>query len=104
MSGGSFNYLYSKDVSELMNSMDDLVAMRDQLAKVGYAQDAARETDELICMINQFQVLIGVRMDRLRSTWQAMEWWKSYDIGEEGFQDSLNDYRGNIPKKQEVAK
>lgn len=94
MSGGSFNYLcHSFDLDDLIDKRGDLEAMSEALAALGYAQDAARETEELLVMLRQWEVRATVRVERLREVWKAMEWWRSCDYGEDEFQEALTAYR-----------
>ena|SRR5579872_5698491 len=96
MSGGSYNYLCHKfDVDELIRGgMQDLQSMTDRLAGLGYASDAARESEELLLTIRQMQNRTQVMMDRLRDVWQAVEWWDSCDSDEDRVKDALKKYRG----------
>jgi hypothetical protein len=95
MSGGSYNYLcYCDGLSELLDGhMSDLRSMADDLAALGYAEDAAAETEELICMVNQASVRIETRIKRLRAIWKAREWWVSCDSSEDDFKEALAKYR-----------
>src|SRR3990167_4985840 len=84
MSGGSFNYLYAKYWPDIANECDgELRNMADELAALGYAEDAAAETEELILIMRQAAVRVRTRQDRLKAVWKAVEWWKSSDSGEE---------------------
>lgn len=95
MSGGSFNYLCEAwDLDEIIGKLGDLQDMSHALAALGYAQDAARETEELLVILRQWQVQTEVRLNRLRGVWKAMEWWRSCDWGEDDFQKALAEYRG----------
>jgi hypothetical protein len=95
MSGGSFNYLCDTfDLSDLVSKQGDLQEMSQALAEVGYAKDAARETEELLVILRQWEVRACVRIHRLRDVWKAMEWWRSGDSGEARVQDALAAYRG----------
>ena len=104
MSGGSFNYLcHTWDLGDLVSKMGDLEAMSQAIASVGYAQDAARETEELLVILRQWEVQAGVRLERLREVWKAMEWWRSCDYSEDQFREALAEYRGNVTKEQPNA-
>ena len=48
MSGGSYNYLHIKGADELLGMQSKLRDMSDRLAGLGYAQDAALETELLL--------------------------------------------------------
>lgn len=95
MSGGSYNYLCHKDAHDLLGSWndDDLRTMADRLAALGYAEDAAHETEEMICMIRQARVRIDTRIARLRGVWKAVEWWDSGDYSEDQVRSALSVYR-----------
>lgn len=98
MSGGSYNYLYSKSAYDLINIhsvMDDMERMSARLASLGYANDAARETEELIVILRQVETRLQVRLDRLCGIWHAVEWWDSCDSSEDCVKDELLKYRQN---------
>lgn len=94
MSGGSYDYLGTVfDLDMLLDKAHQLDAMRDRLAGLGYAKDAAMETEELIRTLRQFQVRIEVGINRLQPVWKAVEWWDSHDWGEDAVKKALEDYR-----------
>lgn len=96
MSGGSFNYLcHTWDLNDLMDKRGDLEEMASELAGLGYAQDAARETEELLVMLRQWEVRASVRLERLREVWKAVEWWRSCDYSEDQVREALAEYRGD---------
>lgn len=95
MSGGSYNYLcYVEDLEDLIGKRHSLQEMADSLGELDYAADAARETEELLAIIRQWEVRAGVRIDRLKDVWKALEWWHSSDSGEDGLREALAAYRG----------
>ena len=95
MSGGSYNYLcHVWDLDDLLEHRSDLESMSARLAGLGYAEDAARETDELLVMLRQWQVRAEVRLKRLRDVWKAVEWWDSADSSEAAVLEALEKYRG----------
>lgn len=98
MSGGSHNYLYSKSSWDIMENLEALDRMSDDLSVLGYAEDAARETEEILCFIRHFQIRIDTRIERLSKVWRAMEWWKSADSGEDYVKEELARYRGEGKK------
>jgi hypothetical protein len=93
MSGGSYNYLCGKDQGSIIDYQDELEKMSNRLAGLGYAVDAAKETEELILIIRQFLNRAGARIDRLSAVWKAVEWWDSWDWGEEELKEALTRYR-----------
>lgn len=101
MSGGAYEYLCFKDVEDLFQYTyrQMLRQMADRLIELGYAEDAARETEELICIIEQAFVRIDVRRERLHKVWHAVEWWASGDWGEDEVKGVLAEYRGEGEKE-----
>lgn len=94
MSGGSYDYLcWVLDLGELAAKEHQLEEMADRLAGLGYAQDAARETQELLVQLRQFKVRAEVRTKRLSDVWHAVEWWDSSDVSEESVHKALAKYR-----------
>jgi hypothetical protein len=95
MSGGSYNYLYCKDSSDLLagSSDEELQQMSDRLAELGYAKDAASETQYLLLTIRQCRNRIETSRKRLEQLWKAIEYWDSNDSSEQSFKEELNKYR-----------
>lgn len=95
MSGGSYNYLCHKfDTQDLLNATEELRQMSDRLAGLGYAQDAAQETEQLLLTLRQVQNRVSAIQQRLAPVWRAIEWWDSCDSGEDGVKAALARYRG----------
>jgi hypothetical protein len=97
MSGGSYEYLYSKDVEEIMTEWDareNLERMVNRLAGLGYASDAAQESMKVLLDIRAFEVRMAVMLMRLSPVWKAVEWWDSNDWGEDSVKNTLAKYRG----------
>jgi hypothetical protein len=97
MSGGSHDYLYVKDADDLLAMEDVLDRMASDLAAVGYAEDAAEETEHLLHVVRQYRVRANVTMRRLGGVWRAMEMWKSCDWSEDSIKDALREYRERHP-------
>ena len=93
MSGGSFNYLYCKSIDKLLWT-EDLKRMADALAELGYAQDAAKATHQVILSIRRAQAEIEAGVEALSGVWKAVEWWVSCDWGEDSVKEALAEYRG----------
>jgi hypothetical protein len=95
MSGGSYNYLcHAFDLDDLLEKRHSLREMADRLAGLGYADDAAKETEELLVLLNQWGVRAEVRRNRLADLWKAVEWWDSCDWSESRVHEALAAYRG----------
>jgi hypothetical protein len=97
MSGGSYNYLCFKDGHQYLDIPGDLEDMAARLAKLGWAEDAAAETEELLLILRQCEVRAQARIDRLRDIWHAVEWWDSQDSGPEEVRAALDAYRRDKP-------
>lgn len=97
MSGGSYDYLFIKDPEDLLSMQDTVQSMSDRLAGLGYAPDAAQETQELLLTLRQFENRIHAITKRLSPVWRAVEWWDSGDSGEDGLVRALAEYRGEKP-------
>lgn len=96
MSGGSYNYLCrAEDLEDLIGKAYYLEQMATRLTGLGYAEDAARETEELLVMLRQWQVRAEVRIRRLEGVWKAIEWWDSCDYSEAQVREALAEYRGD---------
>lgn len=96
MSGGSYNYLCYKDASMIWDSTGTLSDMAQRLAGLGYAADAAAETESLLLLLRQAEIRIQTRIDRLSKVWRAVEWWDSGDSGEDGLKQALSEYRSEL--------
>lgn len=94
MSGGSYNYLCHAEVDELLSGTHHIQDMADRLAGLGYADDAAKETEELLSTLRQFQNKIDAMKDKLTGVWREVEWWDSSDGSEESVIKALKEYRG----------
>lgn len=95
MSGGSYNYLCdATDLDDLAAKRHHLERMAERLAGMAGAEDAARETEELLVMMRQWQIRAEVRIKRLRGVWQAVEWEDSNDGHPEQIAEALAKYRG----------
>lgn len=76
--------------------------MADALAGLGYAADAAKETQALILEIRAARNRLQASIDRLAPVWKAMEWWQSRDTSEDDLKAALAGYRGEEAKEEVV--
>lgn len=95
MSGGSYDYLCFKEADELFNSESSIKEMFDALAGLGYAEDAARATMDLLLEVRRSRVCLQAMKDKLEPVWKAIEWWHSCDTSEDDLKRSLDEYRGS---------
>ena len=96
MSGGSYEYLFIKDATDLLRGNEHLQPMADRLAALGY-MDAAKETNDLIVELRIVEARLEARVDRLRDVWKAVEWLDSMDSGPEAVAEAVAQYRGERP-------
>ena len=76
------------DLTDL--SMTGLREMADALAARGDAEDAAKETEELLVMLRQWHIRADVRIRRLSEVWRAVGRYMSDAV----IQEELAKYRG----------
>lgn len=104
MSGGSYNYLCMKEVSELFSVEPEIESMAKRLQGLGYASDAARETTDIISQMRSYERILAVRLERLQSIWHAVEWWDSFDTDENSLIKELALYREETKAKEIFTK
>lgn len=94
MSGGSWNYLYCKDVDELMNgsSTELLQDMADRLNSAGF-EDVAKDTQRLVEYIKSASIRIETLFEALSPVFKAVEWFDSGDWGKETLNNEVLKYR-----------
>jgi hypothetical protein len=94
MSGGSWNYLYCKDIDELMNgsSTELLQDMVDRLNSAGF-KDVAKDTQRLVEYIKSASIRIETLFETLSPVFKAVEWFDSGDWGEETLNNEVLKYR-----------
>lgn len=94
MSGGSWDYLYSKDIDELMNgsSTELLQDMADRLNSAGF-EDVAKDTQRLVEYIKSASIRIETLFEVLSPIFKAVEWFDSGDWGEETLNNEVLKYR-----------
>jgi hypothetical protein len=94
MSGGSWNYLYCKEIDELMNgsSTELLQDMVDRLNSAGF-KDVAKDTQRLVEYIKSASIRIETLFETLSPVFKAVEWFDSGDWGEETLNNEVLKYR-----------
>lgn len=94
MSGGSWNYLYCKDVDELMNGLSTelLQDMADRLNSAGF-EDVAKDTQRLVEYIKSASIRIETLFEALSPVFKAVEWFDSGDWGKEALNNEVLKYR-----------
>lgn len=94
MSGGSWNYLYLKEIDDLMNgsSTELLQDMVDRLNSAGF-KDVAKDTQRLVEYIKLASIRIETLFETLSPVFKAVEWFDSGDWGEETLNNEILKYR-----------
>lgn len=87
MSGGSFNYLYCADASEIGQRCGDLEEMATALDTL--CPEAAAATREIITHIRATQP----KLEALSDLWHAVEWWMSSDYDRGQAEEAVAKYR-----------
>jgi hypothetical protein len=92
MSGGSYNYLYCKGASYLLDNVGYLEEMGEVLLKEGY-EDVALDMFRLVEYIKSAKIRIDVLSTQLSDVMKAVEWYESCDIGKNSLKESIEKYR-----------
>jgi len=92
MSGGSYNYLFSKTGENIDEARQDMSEMLDRLVELGYLE-AAKETQDAISILDLFKLKIQEKIDRLSKVWKAVEWYDSNDWEEDEIEKAIEEYR-----------
>lgn len=94
MSGGSWSYLYSKEVYELVQygSVELLEEMSDYLNSNGY-EDVAKDVRRLVEYIKSARIRIETLHEMLSPVFKAVEWYDSGDCGKDSVSRAIEDYR-----------
>ena len=96
MSGGAYDYLlYADDVYELAKRREALERMAERLEGLPWAPGAARETRRLCSFLDRIDARLQAS-DDLRQVWKAIEWWDSYDSGEDTTRELVAQYEDGL--------
>lgn len=88
MSGGSFNYLYTR-VRSLGEQRHDLESMALVLERQPWGGDAAIATRRCLTLIDEAEALAQT----LEDVWYAVEWWQSGDKGRDDARKAVEAYQ-----------
>ena len=80
MSGGSYDYLYCIDATDLFDKKKTIEEMRDRLVQLE-CPAAAKQTEKLLELLERFEIILRARQESLEKMWQAVEWLDSGDWG-----------------------
>jgi hypothetical protein len=104
MSGGSYNYLYSKTASDLLDqaaagTLEDIrVAMLAKTVDKVYPAETRLVVDEIADVqqslkeLAELQAKIDQRLERIAPVLREVEWHESLDSGKEGVEQAVKNY------------
>ncbi|MET8648426.1 hypothetical protein [Nocardia aurea] len=92
MSGGSYNYLCTRQPGDLLGCREDLEHARDSLSSLD-ADDVAQVLTDIIALTQDYQTAVESKMDSVHRVLYELEWWHSNDHSEEDFRAALAEYR-----------
>lgn len=94
MSGGSFDYLFSKETAELLEdyNIGNIEEMADRLMQSGY-KDVAKDMQRLAEYCKSANLRISVLSEELSDVMHAIEWCASGDWGEDRIFNAVEKYR-----------
>lgn len=87
MSGGSYNYLYHADSSDIGNKIDDLKDMIARLSKLGFKQ-ASKDSQSILNNIKQ----LDADIEKISNVWKSVEYMDSGDWGIDEVKDEIEKY------------
>lgn len=100
MSGGSYEYLYTKDADDLVNSHHaELQRMIDRLIGLGY-DDVADELIQLQLSIRSYRLRAEAILRRTSGVMKAVEWVDSADWSLPRIQEAVDEYRSAPPYRR----
>lgn len=90
MSGGSYEYLFTKD---LVDHYETVTAMAERIAELGGRNStAALDTYTVLSLMRAVRILAG----HLENVWMAVEWYDSCDYGKEQVDEALREYTERV--------
>lgn len=102
MSGGSYDYLYCKDLDDLLQSSYQLREMASDLMLYWPQSKAAHDTKSFVDMFDVFMKVLEDKKKPLEKVWKAQEWWQSNDYVKEQVTQEIWDYEH--PASDEICK
>lgn len=92
MSGGSYDYLYCKDVDSIFAHASYISDMAETLVKLGHL-DVAHDMTRLSEYIRSAYTRIDVLSEQLRPIMKAVEYYEDNDYGEDTVAEIVEEYR-----------
>lgn len=90
MSGGSYNYLFHADSSDIGNKTEDLTDMINRLKQLGF-EHVSKDSQIILDTVKTLDDMI----DKIRNVWQSVEYCDSGDWGVEEIKDEVDKYYSN---------
>lgn len=98
MSGGSYNYLCSRQPDELLDRREDIESARDELVSLG-APDVGQVLTDILTLASDYRAAVESKMASVYTVLHELEWWQSNDHVEEDFRAALAEYRAAQAKE-----
>lgn len=95
MSDASHHNLSARQPGELVDSRDELTAVRDRLSELG-AADVATEVDEIITAITTYRDTVQRQLDKLGEVLRALDGPTAGDEGLDEIRDAITRYRTSV--------
>lgn len=87
MSGGSFDYLYTREADNITNYQETIRSMASALDALGY-KEAAAKTVEIGDVVREFELFFDGIPDEFLRIWRAVEWYSSGDSVEDSIRQA----------------
>ncbi len=92
MSGGSLDYLYSKQVSDLFHEQENLERAFKALSDLGYS-DAAQEVETFSTLLRRASNQLEARWRLIQGLMHDVEWYLSCDYNKDTLEESIKEWR-----------
>ena len=82
MSGGSFNYLYNRDVTDLLKNGEELQDMQEALKQYEGHEKASEKMERFLKQLDSLRILVSETEELWSDLWpvlRAVEWHYSCD-------------------------
>lgn len=102
MSGGSYNYLYSRDVrgaETIYEHIWDLREMKEHSIKIFNKEEFGKELEEFYTYLLEVETKICKKFEELKPLMKAFEWWISADSCEKDFDKKFKEWKENKKEK-----
>ena len=105
MSGGSYDYLFCREVNELfsVDALDNMESIEVHLLSTGY-DDIAKDVRRLIEYIKSADNRISVLHEQLGGVFKAVEWYDSGDYSKGTMKKELEKYRTGAKETETCTK